>query len=479
MIKYIKLKKESTYFIFSLITIALLSGCANVGDVLSTDSQKFKIDYLPYQTEKDGRWGLIGTDGKVLFEPEFKNNISYSVNGVFAEDKSTDYHNKKIALYKADKEHNQIGEDYLAAGYFLEDIAPVVAEGEPIKFIDKEGNVVFKLDKINGKRVTAVSNFSDGLCAYLTEDTLWGYIDKEGKSVIPAKYHYASPFAKGKAFVFKANEKKDEVSCSIIDKKGNVSKSKKYKSEDEEFRSEYGFLTNEEYIALGKHGRDRVIDRDGNVVIKGKSKYKEICPIGDEFVVETDNGAGIMNKDEKMIVRPKYRWVMPAFADNLYIAYDDDKSYLIGGDGKKIEDVEYDEINHFLDGKHAVVKDGNEYYFIDTKGKAIDNETYYRIYNIGGERWFKIMMSMYGFPFYSTWGGVIESNYKPEEPVIEEPVSESNMDSPDSESDMEIVDSIVLEDKQNGPVSNNLKPDTRKSDKRQASAVEVKRNLGI
>jgi len=430
MIKYIKLKKERAYFIFSLITIALLSGCANVGDVLGADNQKIKVVYLPYQTEKDGRWGLIGTDGKVLFEPEFRNRISYSVNGVYAEDKSIDYDNKRIALYKADNEHNQIGEVYLAAGYFLDDIAPVVAEGESIKFIDKEGNVVFKLDKINGKRVLAVTNFSDGLCAYKSEDDLWGFIDKEGKSVIPAKYKIVCPFAKGKTFVFNFKDRKNDATCSVIDKKGNVIKN--LKMEDDWYESEF-MDTNEEYISFGRHGRDKVLDRDGNVVIKGKSTYKKIWPVGNEFIVKTDNGWGIMNKEEKMIVRPKYRFAMPAFADNLYIVEeDDDKCYLIGGDGKKIEDVEYDDISLFLDGKHTVVRDGKEYYFIDTNGKNIDNETYYNIYCVNAYEWANILESMFHCHHYFAWGGIIKSDYKPEVSVIKKPVSESNMGSTDS-----------------------------------------------
>lgn len=38
-----------------------------------------------FQTDKDGKWGLIGIDGKVLFQNEFdsKMELSYAVNGVF------------------------------------------------------------------------------------------------------------------------------------------------------------------------------------------------------------------------------------------------------------------------------------------------------------------------------------------------------------------------------------------------------------
>jgi len=373
--------REWAHKTICLTAIAILSGCASVND---NELFGVKIEYLTYQTEEHGRDGLIGADGKVLFEPEIKGYMKTPVNGVFAiegDDRQT------LKLYRADKDHEQIGEDYSAAGYFITDIAPVVVGGEPIKFIDKEGNVVFKLSRLNGKKVRAVTNFSDGLCAYKSEDNLWGYIDKEGKSVIRDKYQFVSPFVDGKAFVIYQKTEADKEKVLIIDKKGKVCKELK---DDNWLVAD--FITVEKYVALNG-GEGNVINRDGNVVIKKKPKYKNILPFGDDFIIRTDNGIGVMDKDEKIIIRPKYKWVTPVSSGKLYIASDEDNCFLLDQDGKKIKGSEYDYISYFLDGQHGVARDGGEYFFIDTEGKPINKDSYYYISTIESHGMFRSMES--------------------------------------------------------------------------------------
>ena len=56
-------------------------------------------------------------------------------------------------IYTTDKKPKKIGGEYLYASLFYEDVAPVVEKGQPVKFIDRDGNVKVTLDKINGKAV--------------------------------------------------------------------------------------------------------------------------------------------------------------------------------------------------------------------------------------------------------------------------------------------------------------------------------------
>ena len=77
-------------------TLALMSG----GFFFSCgeNAPANKGEYLAVKQENEGLWGLIGPDGKMLFENEFKQNISDAVEGLFIVPEN----NYKI-LYKADK----------------------------------------------------------------------------------------------------------------------------------------------------------------------------------------------------------------------------------------------------------------------------------------------------------------------------------------------------------------------------------------
>ena len=38
-----------------------------------TKTENGNVEYIPFQETKDGQWGMISMDGKVLFKEEFKN----------------------------------------------------------------------------------------------------------------------------------------------------------------------------------------------------------------------------------------------------------------------------------------------------------------------------------------------------------------------------------------------------------------------
>ena len=58
-------------FLFAAILAALCS-CSKSGD----------IQYLPFQSDEHSNWGLVSTDGKVLFENEFKNEPTVVMHDV-------------------------------------------------------------------------------------------------------------------------------------------------------------------------------------------------------------------------------------------------------------------------------------------------------------------------------------------------------------------------------------------------------------
>ncbi len=99
------------------------------------------------------------------------------------------------------------GFGYQDAGIFSEGLAPVFAgKGNDMKsytyyYIDKDGNEKIKLE--TGKYM-AVSKFSEGLAAVMY-NRRWGYINKNGEFLIPAKYDFAHDFHGSVAAVIDGN----------------------------------------------------------------------------------------------------------------------------------------------------------------------------------------------------------------------------------------------------------------------------------
>jgi hypothetical protein len=91
---------------------------------------------------------------------------------------------------------------------FSEGLAPVEEWGK-IGFIDKEGKMVIPF------RYQAAKNFSEGVAAVKYKDK-WGYIDKAGNEVLPFVYEEARAFNGGLAPVIIGNK------WSVINRNGDV-----------------------------------------------------------------------------------------------------------------------------------------------------------------------------------------------------------------------------------------------------------------
>ena len=169
-----------------------------------------------FKAQSDDRYGMISSDGEILFEDEFEMPPSPAVGGVFSA-MGSDF---KIRYYTASPKPEAIGKDaYVAGGYCTEGVIPVVKEGQPVVLIDKSGKEVASLAKADGKRVTMVNGyFSDGLMLFSAERK-FGYFNPKGGVAIKAVYDVAYPFSDGLAVV--AKSKADgSMSWSAIDKSG-------------------------------------------------------------------------------------------------------------------------------------------------------------------------------------------------------------------------------------------------------------------
>lgn len=174
---------------------------------------------------------------------------------------------------------------------FSEGLAVIGGYEEKKGFIDKTGEIVI-LQEYKDAR-----NFSDGLAAVQSAETeLWGYIDREGRQVIPMIYEAAAPFNEGVAYAVKYGM------AGYIDKEGSTVVDFKFIPEDNQFmdNSFYGGLA----VARDSSGKYGYISMDGSFAIP--AIYKEANPFIEDaaFVVSENqnytNGYGssfLINRD--------------------------------------------------------------------------------------------------------------------------------------------------------------------------------------
>ena len=102
------------------------------------------IEYLPFQEEKDGYWGMISPDGKVLFSGEFKEEPTVAMNGRFFVKNGDGL----WELYTAEEKPKKLGEEYLEVVSFREDVTPVVRKNQSIELINLDGERFARLIKL-------------------------------------------------------------------------------------------------------------------------------------------------------------------------------------------------------------------------------------------------------------------------------------------------------------------------------------------
>ena len=333
------MNQRHLFFIMLAMLTMMLFSC--------TQTENGNVEYIPFQETKDGQWGMISMDGKVLFKEEFKNKPTVVRDGrFFVRTKEGTWE-----MYDATEKPKKIGVEYAHTSGFRNGRALVAVKNQPVSIIDTEGKIVKLLDKIEGKIVEGVNAFNGGYAVFLTSDSLEGVINQNGDCVIKPKYCYMNSCGDGKFIAIKTqykkdiqNDKKEKVKLSVLDTDGKVLfefSGDKYEDIGQQFVD--GKLA----VCVKKDGKKAwgIINDKGETIVKPSEKFKNIGTIqGDVFTYNNGDGWGLMNVKGETLVRAKY--------EQLY--YDDDNTLV------------------------AVVKNGDsyEYKYIDEKDNQIGNDTY-------------------------------------------------------------------------------------------------------
>lgn len=345
-------------FLFAAILAALCS-CSKSGD----------IQYLPFQSDEDSNWGLVSTDGKVLFENEFKNEPTVVMHDRFFV-KNAD---GKWELYAAQEKPEEIGKNvYDQAGAFIEDVAPVVATGQPIQFINKDGEVKFSLGNVDGQQITECTNFSEGVAVFKA-GKYYGCIDNKGNVIVEPEYIQISPASDGKIVAISKkyeNSKKGATSITVLSTSGKVISDISTKSFNDIGNQFYdGALVVEQEI--DDENRQGLIDEKGEFIVRPSSKIHRVESIeNDKFIFYDGDNYGLMDFKGNIVIRPKYKKLAFAGKDKLLWAVDDKEDAnikLIDEEENVISKSEYEGVLPFYGSSAAVQVSKNSWIFIDDK----------------------------------------------------------------------------------------------------------------
>lgn len=329
-----------------------------------------QVEFIPVQEEKDGNWGMAGTDGQMLFSDEFKNQPTLAYNGRFMVRNAEGL----WEIYTTEKKPKKVGKEYKQAGVFFEDVAPVVEAGKPIDFIDRDGNVKFTFDKVEGKAVSSVRNFTDGLSVFCAEGS-YGCIDTSGKIVIKPEYAEISFLGDGKMFAKHskyATAEGGDAKISVLDHSGKVL----FEFNSDKYTPLSAFKDGKAIVAQYEDGtRYGIIDDKGEWVVKPSSKLQNITQQeGDKFIFYDGDAYGLMNTDGEVLLRAKYDG-LKFLTPDLLIKKEKDEYTIIDLEGNEKTQDTYELIYPSHDGKHALAKDGkNSYIFIGTDGAPLDKK---------------------------------------------------------------------------------------------------------
>lgn len=319
----------------------MLAGCSS-----STEND---IDYLAVKSDKDSNWGMIGPDGKILFDDEFENRPSAVINGLFTVEE-----NKGISVYKAAEKPELVAdlEGLKDAGVMSDGVIPATRPGERIKYYNADGKMVFELLPYKKKELTNVrAYFSDGMAAVWDEEDNIGFINNKGEMKIEPKYATCTEFSEGYAAVVKKAdmEKEDEAGESAESEDGPSYPTYIINKKGEEVAKLTGIAITSNMIggkfAAKKGDRYGFVDKKGEFT-KLPSKVQSIWDFNEKFVVYTseDSKVGVMNMDGEIVIRAKYEYISMMPGDKFLCKSNSKKFYIVNANDERettFEDMDY------------------------------------------------------------------------------------------------------------------------------------------
>jgi hypothetical protein len=284
-------------------------------------------------------WGFIDEEGKYLIQATYKEATVFSEDlaWVVSENGAPTAINTKgeIKITLQDAETVKIFQGGLAAFSVIQESK--VKWG----FVDKEGKVIIP------PQFAATGNFSGGKCAVQNEEGKWGYIDAEGKIAISYQFDEANKFVDGQAVV------------EFDGKTGAIDESGKYV-----INPQFDGLVEDGDLYLVEQGEKYGwANREGQIAINPQFGAAFTFNGNDIAPVQIGETWGYVDTEGKIKINPQFKVAIP-FVGGLATVLSGEKVGFIDMDGKYIINPQYDGIasdmlSYIMDGS-------SEYESVDT-----------------------------------------------------------------------------------------------------------------
>lgn len=229
--------------------------------------------------------------------------------------------------------------------------------GEPdfVDYMDDEGHSITPC----GTKYEEGMPFSEGLaCVY--QDGKYGYIDKNGETVLPFVYDQASSFREGVAYFSRGDE------YGLIDKEGNVVLELTDCDSISSFREGLAYFSVD-----GQYG---YMDKNGRIIIE--PVYNDAGYFYEGLAVVMKDGlGGVIGKDGTEILAPEY--IGLSTEDTCIVAQKEDRFIFFDTAGNEVSSGPWDWVSRNNDIFY-IYKD-NKRGFADQYGKLILEPVYEEI----------------------------------------------------------------------------------------------------
>lgn len=307
------------------------------------------------------KWGYINANGHLIISPRYERAYDFQCNGL-----AIVQFKEKYGIINLQGQY-VVPPKYDSMDPFSEHRA-IVMDEEGFHVMDEQGNI------LTSKAYRFLSDYQEGRAKATIElkgIERYGYLDLQGREVIPFQYQSASDFKEGKAVV-----QMEKGKYALIDLEGRILQIYPYAFVGDLGEGLLAFQVEENE----KYG---FIDLKGNIIILPKytgvqpfTEGRSIVNMGEDYI----DKYGLIDKYGHFVLLPIY--------DDMYLlrnqriaigkAMDPQKPYL----GKKygVSDINghictgfwYTQISPYHHGL-ASASDGNSTFFINDKGMPVYN----------------------------------------------------------------------------------------------------------
>ena len=307
-------------------------------------------------------WGYINNKGQLIIEPKYSQALDFQDNG--------------LAIVQLDNLYGIINEfgkyvvepKYESISQFSQGRATVI-DSKGFKVIDEKGR------EITSKAYNYIGTYKEGRAVFGNSSGngayLYGYLDREGREVIPNKYQTASDFKDEKAVV-----KVKENEFRLINKNGQTLNTYKYNlvgnfgegllAFQEKADSKSGYINEAGNIVIKPNFTQARAFRDGRAIVNVAEDYQ--------------NKYGLIDRAGKFIIEPKYNDINSLGEERFAVGKSiiEDKPYIgskyaiVDDNGSFLTDFIYYGVSEYKNDLASAYDDKNTF-FINKRGVKVED----------------------------------------------------------------------------------------------------------